>query len=217
MSINWRAVLPRLLVLVVFVVVLIWLYRTYSMPTADDVRAALDGLGAWQFAAFILGYACLSLVPFPSSASSIAGGLLFGIWVGSLLVMVGATLGAVGGFLMSRWVGLDGLNRIGGDRLRRIQDEVAERGFITVLLARLIPILPFNGLNYAMGLTRIRLSEYTAATALGIIPGVVVYVAVGAYGLDVGSPRFYAALAAFSLLTLAGVLIGRRRQRTHAL
>ena len=77
-----------------------------------------------------------------------------------------------------------------------------------------VPVLPFTAVNYGSGLTSVRATHYIAGTALGIIPGTVAYVALGAFGADPGSWQFVTAVAALVLLSLVGLALRRLRRRS---
>lgn len=125
-------------------------------------------------------------------------------------MLAAAVLGAVAAFFVSRLLGRDAVRSLTGRRFASLDDRVRDNGFATVLLARLIPLVPFSTANYAFGLTSVSTRSYAAATVLGIVPGSAVYVAVGAFGADPGSPPFLLAIAALVLLTVLGVWRQRR-------
>ena len=80
-----------------------------------------------------------------------------------------------------------------------------------VLLARLVPVVPFTAVNYGSGLTAVTFPAYLLATAVGIIPGTLAYVAVGAYGTDPGNWPFLLAAGVLVALSLGGAWLARRR------
>ena len=184
---------------------------TVGLPDQAELQAVLDGLGFVAFPAFIAVYAATSLLPAgPTALLTIVGGALFGFPVALVCVLCAALLGAVGSFFISRYLGRDLVRGISGERLLALDRKVAEHGFGTVLLARLVPLVPFSAANYAFGLTSVTGWSYVAATALGIVPGTALYVAVGAYGAEPGSWPFVLAILGLVLLSLLGVLRSRR-------
>lgn len=110
---------------------------------------------------------------------TMAGGLLFGAVFGTLLVNIGATVGATLAFLAARYVLRDWVERKFGATLEPLQNGFADNAFSYLLMLRLIPAIPFFVLNLAAGLTRMRLGAYAAATALGILPGSFVFAYAG--------------------------------------
>lgn len=140
-------------------------------------RELLSGLRGtwWGPLAFVALYAVLSALDFSGLVLTLAGGALFGFWWGALLNTIGANLGATGAFWLARALGREGLRALVGDRLSAL-DRLAEAGGpMWLLRLRLIPVVPFNLLNLASGLTAMPWRGYAAATAVGILPGTLVY------------------------------------------
>jgi uncharacterized membrane protein YdjX (TVP38/TMEM64 family) len=137
----------------------------------------VDGLGAVGPVVFIAGYA-LAVVGFvPGSVLTLAAGAIFGVLEGTLYVFLAATLGSAGAFLAARYLARRAVERRleGDQRFAAIDRAVGAEGRKIVFLLRLSPIFPFNLLNYALGLTRVRLADYVVAS-LGMIPGTLLYV-----------------------------------------
>jgi uncharacterized membrane protein YdjX (TVP38/TMEM64 family) len=148
----------------------------------------VDGLGALGPVAFIAGYA-LAVVGFvPGSVLTLAAGAIFGVLEGTLYVFLAATLGSAGAFLVSRYLARRAVERrLEGDpRFAAIDRAIGVQGRKIVFLLRLSPIFPFNLLNYALGLTRVRLVDYLIAS-LGMIPGTLLYVYSGKLAGDVAT------------------------------
>jgi uncharacterized membrane protein YdjX (TVP38/TMEM64 family) len=184
-----------------------------GVPDADDVRADVAALGTPAPAAFVLLYAGLTLLPVPRNVLSAAAGLLFGLGQGVLLALPGALLGAVAGFGLGRLLGREAVERFSGRRVARLDALLAGQGLVAVLVARLVPVLPFTGTNYAAGLTAVRFRDFAVGTAVGIGPGTVAYVALGAYGTSPTSWPFLVAVGALLLLSLGGAWLTARRRR----
>ena len=129
----------------------------------------------WGPLAFVALYAVLSALDFSGLVLTLAGGALFGFWWGALLNTIGANLGATGAFWLARALGRDGLRALVGDRLARLDRLAEAAGPVWLFRLRLIPVVPFNLLNLAAGLTGMRWGAYAVATAIGILPGTLVY------------------------------------------
>lgn len=181
-----------------------------DLPSVSEIRTFVADTGVWGVVAFVLFYAALSSVPSPASVLSIASGVLFGFIGGALVVFVGAMIAASVAYSLGHLLGADAVTRYGGERVSRAVQFVQKRGFIAVLLARLVPLFPFWLVNYAGGISGIRVPAYLLATAVGIIPGVLSYVALGAFGTQPLSWPFALAIAAFVLLTAVGAYYARR-------
>jgi uncharacterized membrane protein YdjX (TVP38/TMEM64 family) len=156
-------------------------YVSFSALAAH--RGWLMGLvarwGALAVLAYIAAYAALAALSVPGAAIlTIAGGLMFGTWLGGFGAVVGATLGASAIFLAAR-AGLAGLAARAGPRARSIEAGFRADAFNYLLVLRLVPIVPFWLVNLVAGAAGMRLGPYVAATFLGIIPGAIVYAGLG--------------------------------------
>ncbi len=212
-----RGVLLRVSILAVAIVVFIVLETRVGMPSGVDVRGYFSGLGWTALPAFAVFYAAATLLPLPKAVCTIAGGAVFGFWAGLGVVLVGAVVGSTGAFAGSRWLGRSSVRGLNAERLRRLDGKIGERGFTTVLVARLVPVIPFTTLNYIFGLSAVSLRSYVGATAIGIVPGTAVYVAVGAYGFSPGSWPFAIAVAGVVVLSLIGIVRSRRTRSAAAI
>ena len=204
---RWRLSALLVLLLVSVVVAL-----TVDLPSAVELRMRIDSYG-WAAPVMFVGlYALITLVPVPKNVLSAAGGLVFGLLAGIVLVWVAATLGALAAFGLGRLLGRDAVERLTSTRVQRVDDLIARRGLLAVILVRLVPVVPFTAINYTAGLTGVQLWQYAVGTAVGIVPGTVAYVALGTYGDAPGSLPFLLSAAALVLLTAGGLIFARRRR-----
>lgn len=176
----------------------------------DDVRTLIDATGVAGPVVFVVLYAALTVSMVPGTIPSLAAGLVFGPLLGSLLVVVGATLGAVGAFEVARRLGRRRAAGWIGRRIPAADRWLDHQGLVGVLALRLIPVVPFNALNYALGLSAVRRRPYVVGTAIGIVPGSVAFVALGDGITDPGSPGFVAAAIAVAVLSAVGWTQARR-------
>ena len=198
---------------VTFLVGAVVLQLVVGLPSQEELRSNLDGLGAVAIPAFIVLYVGVSLLPVgPSGLLTIVGGALLGFAVALASVLLAAVIASSLSFLIGRSLGREAVQGLSSERIRALDEKVGAHGFATVLLARLVPVIPFTTANYAFGVTSVRLWSYVLATALGIIPGTAIYVSVGAFGADPGSPPFLLAIAGLVALTLIGLWRSRRTQ-----
>lgn len=158
----------------------------------------------WAPFAFVAGYTVAIALGFSGLVLTLAGGAIFGFWWGALLNTLGANFGATAAFWLARWLGRDGLQSMLGSRLAGIDRISHQSGFAWLLRLRLIPIVPFNLLNFACGLTALPWRAYAAATALGIMPGTVVYTF---FADAILSGSREATHAAFTRVLVAGALL----------
>src|SRR6266478_5149979 len=150
----------------------------------DLLKAALDWigkLGPWGPVIFIGLYIVATVLFVPGSVLTLGAGAVFGVALGSVCVSISATLGATAAFLVGRYLARDAIARkiAKNEKFATIDRAVADEGWKIVLLTRLSPVFPFTLLNYAFGLTRVKLSHYVLASWIGMIPGTVMYVYLG--------------------------------------
>lgn len=146
------------------------------------VTSFVDDLGAWGPIAFVLLFGVAAVVFFPGAILGLAGGALFGPLWGTVLNVVGGTIGAMLAFLVARYVASDWVAHWTGGKLKELIQGVESEGWQFVALIRLLPIVPYNLANYALGLTRISFGQYVAATLVCIIPGSAAYAWLGFAG-----------------------------------
>ncbi len=148
----------------------------------------VEGLGVLGPVVFVAGYAAAVVGFVPGSLLTLAGGALFGVVRGVGYVFAAAVLGSTVSFLIARHLAREAVaRRIEGDaRFRAIDRAIGEQGRRIVFLLRLSPVFPFSLLNYALGLTRVRLVDYLVA-AIGMLPGTILYVYLGKLGGDVAA------------------------------
>lgn len=147
--------------------------------------SSVKSLGFIGAIAFIAIYNLATLLFVPGSLLTMKGGCLFGIFWGTVYVLIAATLGAVWAFLLGRYLSRDWIYRLIGKnpKFQAIDNAVKRDGWKIVLLSRLSPIFPFNLLNYAFGVTQISLKDYILGS-LGMIPGTLMYVYLGSLASD---------------------------------
>lgn len=177
---------------------------------SEEIRHVVEASGALGPAAFVLVYAGLTALMVPGSLTTVAAGALFGALWGSVLTVAGATLGAIAAFSIARRFGRERVERRLGQRTARLDRWLSGRGFRAMLVLRLLPVVPFNAVNYAAGLSGIRRRDYLLATVVGIVPGTVAFVGLGSSLSDPGSPAFVGSLAVVALLVIVTSVAQRR-------
>lgn len=202
----------RVIALGVFVALAVAVGLLVPLPELGVLRAWVGDLGVLGGAGFALLYAAITLTPAPKNVLSVAAGLAFGFGWALAAVYAGALLGAAVAFALGRGLGRDAVERYTGARVARLDALLQRRGLWAVIGVRLIPIVPFTAINYGAGLTSVRRRDYALGTALGIVPGTVAYVALGAFGLEFGW-QAWTAIGALGALTLSGAVVAGARRR----
>jgi uncharacterized membrane protein YdjX (TVP38/TMEM64 family) len=178
--------------------------------SSERVEHWVDGYGAAGPLVFIVVSACLTVVLFPGPLLAGTSGLLFGTALGTPISIIAATLGATLAFSLSRWIAHDAVEEVAPPRVQRLRTWIGERGFLAVLYARIVPGIPYSLVNYAAGLTPIRLSAFVAATAIGCAPRAFAYTALGGSLGNLKSPETVIALAVLLAMGVGGLILLRR-------
>jgi uncharacterized membrane protein YdjX (TVP38/TMEM64 family) len=178
-------------------------------PSAGEVRDWGDSLGPVGPILFVplsTALGCL-LVPGPILAG--AAGLLFGTALGTVVALAAAVCTAVAEMLIARHVAGGRVGALVPERARRIDDFLERRGFVAVVYIRLTPGVPYHFVNYGAGLTRLRVRDMAAGTAVGALPRTVAYVALAGNLNDLGSPAGIAAIGLYVVTAIAGAWVAR--------
>lgn len=183
--------------------------------SSDRVRDAVRSVGVLAPVAFVVVSSLLTVAMFPGPLLSGASGLLFGTALGTPISIVAATLGASLAFSVSRRFGAGAVDALSGHRVRVVQDFIAQRGFLSVLYARILPGIPYNVVNYAAGLTRVPLRTFALATAIGCAPRAFAYTALGGNLGDLGSPAAIVAYAVLVVMGVGGAVVAARDVRAR--
>lgn len=200
-----RVVVFAVALAVVFVVVLVLVARS-----PREIQDAAAGAGAWAPVAFVALCAGLAVAFFPFPLVAAAGGVLFGTLEGTLLSIVGGTLGALLAFLIARHAASDSVLALVGDRFRALLEAIERRGFVAVLYARIFPGVPRDVANYAFGLTRVPIGAFALATVIGIAPRAFAYTALGGQLGGFDSTESVIAIATLVAMAVLGLVLARR-------
>jgi uncharacterized membrane protein YdjX (TVP38/TMEM64 family) len=179
------ATIVKLALAVAAAVSLILFGREVGSEVLPRFEAWVQGLGPWAPLAFILGYAVAAVAFIPGSALTLAAGVIFGFVRGTMYAFTGAFLGSAAAFLVARYGARRWVEKklASQPKFSAIDRAVGAEGGKIVALLRLAPVFPFNLLNYALGLTSVRLGPYLLAS-FAMLPGTALYVYLGKVGKD---------------------------------
>lgn len=184
----------------------------------------VESLGVWGPVVFVAGYVVAAVAFVPGSILTLAAGAIFGLSKGVAIVFLAAMLGSAAAFLVARYVARPAIERrlAGNTRFAAIDRAVGARGRKIVFLLRLSPVFPFNLLNYALGLTKVRFLDFFIAS-VGMLPGTLLYVYYGKLAGDVATlaggsavakgPAYYAVLILGLVATIVVTTIVTRIAR----
>ena len=194
-----------------------------SVITPEELHSALSGLGPWAALAYVGLFVLLPAFFFPVAVLALAGGLLFGLWWGSLYTFLGAVLNCSLMFFLARYMGREKIENLVRKKLsprwqERLSSLAGKEGFGLLIILRLIPAVPYNLVNYAFGLTAMPFRTYLAASAIGIIPGTLAFINIGDKALEPSSPGFWLAVGLLLLLLVVTALLGKKcfpKEKNH--
>ena len=186
-----------------------------TLVTPQELQAALQGLGSWAAIGYIGLFTMLPAFFFPVAVLALAGGLLFGLWWGSLYTFLGAILNCTLMFFLARFSGRKQVEALIEKKLspvwqQRLANLNSNGGFALLIILRLIPAVPYNLINYAFGLSAMKYSTYILASSIGIIPGTFAFINIGDKALDVTSPDFWIAIGLLLLLLAVTAALGKK-------
>jgi uncharacterized membrane protein YdjX (TVP38/TMEM64 family) len=160
----------------------------YVQDFLRNVLMQIEHLGAWGPVAFIVTYNLATVLFIPGSVLTLGGGVIFGLWWGSIYVFVAASLGATFAFMIGRYLSRDRVVKYmeAHPKFKSLDRAVSQEGFKIVFLTRLCPLFPFNLLNYALGITQVSLKDYVLGS-FGMIPATILYVYSGSLVGDIAA------------------------------
>ena len=185
---------------------------------ANALESWVKNAGSAGPIVFMLIYIIGTVFFLPGSVLTLAGGALFGPVLGTFYNLTAATIGAMISFVAARYLAHDWVEKKTGGRMKQLKQGVEGEGWKFVAFVRLVPLFPFNLLNYALGLTKIKFSHYSIATYIFMLPGAIAYTYLGYVGREAvagGDGLIQKIMLALALLAIVGFLpslIGRLRR-----
>jgi uncharacterized membrane protein YdjX (TVP38/TMEM64 family) len=164
-----------------------WAVRHFELvKRVPEILEWFRSLGPSGLALFAAAYVLACVLLLPASVLTLGAGAVFGVPLGFALVSLASTLGATASFLIARFVARDWVGRriASNAKFAAVDAAVGREGWKIVGLLRLSPIFPFNLLNYALGITRVSLRDFVLASWIGMMPGTLLYVWLGAAAGD---------------------------------
>jgi len=181
-----------------------------GVPSPEGLQDGFADSGLLGAVAFAALYAALTVSLVPGAALTIAAGAIFGPVLGTLVSIAGALAGATAAFAISRRTARASLEQVQSERAADIQRRLRAHGLLSIIALRLIPLVPFNLLNYLAGASAIRTRDYVVGTAIGIVPGAIAFATLGGSIGDPWSTAFVVAAVVVVVLTAMGALTARR-------
>ncbi|MGJ7560458.1 TVP38/TMEM64 family protein, partial [Brevibacterium casei] len=189
--------------LAVVVLAGLWLVVNVHLPTPRVLQDEIAEAGAWGFAVFVALATVVAATPIPVTIVAVAGGLAFGLPLGTLLTLIGIVLGGYAGYWIARGLGRPTARKMLGSHAEAVETQLHGGGFYAVCTLRLLPGLPYWPVNYGSGAFGIDNRTFLTATTISSLPGLFALVGIGAF---IGDPSIANAIAVGVAWVLVGTL-----------
>lgn len=183
--------------LIITIALLINKFNIFKGYGPNEIKEFIQGKGVMAPIIYVALLSSLPLLLFPDSVLVIAGGMIFGLFWGSILTTIGSLIGATIAFYISRKLGQQVVKKLIKKDL--VLFDRKNSGFFLILMLRLIPLFPFKIVSYSAGLSDVKFKDFALATTIGSLPGIIVYTNLGDKTTVFGSKDFYLSI---------GLLIG---------
>lgn len=206
---NSRSIIIKLILGIFVVFGIWWLIRCQCINLKTlapaSIRDYMQGFGKFAAVVYILAYTLNTISIFPPIAAlSLTAGLAFGSVWGFIYLMIAALIGTSATFMISRFFGRGLVEKALKGKFKNFDEKLKYNGFMTVLFFRVIPLVPYEVLNYASGLSKIKFKDYFLATLLGLIPGVVI---AAFFGGSLGEIKSFKDILAPKFLMAIGFMV----------
>jgi len=179
-----RTTLIKIVVAAGIIAVAVWLFFNRHLLEMETLVTWIAGFGILGPLVYMVARSVGAVFFIPGSIMAIAAGVAFGPFWGAIYNLISSTIGAVLAFLVARYLASDLVRQKSKGCIKRVIEGVEAEGWRFVAFVRLVPLFPYNGLNYALGVTRIKLSHFTMASLICMIPGDIAYVYIGYAGRE---------------------------------
>lgn len=206
----------KLVFLIILVAIAVFLLNKYNFLKGlgpNEIKEYIQGKGAMAPIIYVVILTLLPLLLFPDSVLVIAGGMVFGLWEGVVLTSIGSLLGGIIAFLISRVLGNGVVKKLIKRDIVMFDNKGNQSAFFLILILRLIPLFPFKVVSYSAGLTDMKLRDFSLATVIGSLPGIIVYTNLGDKTTKLGTTDFYISIVLVVLLFAASLIFKRVLQR----
>ncbi|WP_106589678.1 TVP38/TMEM64 family protein [Salsuginibacillus halophilus] len=202
--------------LILLVGAFVWWNRETIDLQPETLRDWILSFGWWAPVIYVVLYTLRPLVWFPSSIFSLAGGLAFGFW-GFFLSVAGAVAGAALSFLIARWFGAELVKKEWTGKAKTVQKQMEAHGFLYVLAVRLVPVVNFDVVSYAAGLSKVRFGPYLLGTAVGLLPGAAAYTLAGASIAEQNITLIGLAVAGLVLVSMLPIVVRKMMRKRRGI
>ena len=204
-----KVLLKHIFILIAASILIYGLYKVNVLKGygPDEIKNYINSFGMLSPIAYVVILTLLPLLFFPDSVLVIAGGMIFGLAKGVILTSIGSFLGASVSFYISRLLGQKIVSKFIKNKSVDFEKYSKKGGFFIILMLRLIPLFPFKVVSYSAGLSNIKFKDFTIATVIGSLPGIIVYTNLGDKSTELGSSGFYMSIFLVILLFALSIVL----------
>lgn len=201
------------IVSITFILIMVLItYFIFKIFTPEKIRNIIQSYGKNSAIIYILLFSILPIFFFPVPILALAAGISFGLFEGVIYTIIGAMINSSIMFIMAKKFAKDKVLKIFKKKISKkwydkIINAEKNKGIFIIFLMRLLPIAPYNVINYLSGLTEISFFKYSLATFFGIIPGTFVFLNVGDKAINIYSNEFIVSIIAFIVLTIVSFVL----------
>jgi len=204
-----RNTLIRTVIFLILASAVAWGVLNKESINPEALQSSIENMGTAAPLFFMLLYIVSTVLFLPGSVLTLLGGALFGPVFGTFYSLTAATLGAMLSFLIARYLASGWVEKKSSGKIKQLINGVENEGWRFVAFTRLVPLFPFNILNYALGLTKISFSQYSIATYIFMLPGAIAYTYLGYIGKEAatgGEDLIQKAMLALALLAVVAFI-----------
>lgn len=202
---KFHKILISLFVLIL-VLSILFLYNN-NILNLDTLKNLILNSGYFAPIIYIIAFSLVPLTFFPDSVLAILGGSIFGLGPGFFYTSIGALIGGSISFFLSRLLGKSFVEKLESDKIQNIQILLKDKGFFMILILRLIPLFPFDLISYGAGLTKISYKDFALGTLIGTIPGILVFVNLGAQWISLDKNSIYLSVSLLIIFIISSVFL----------
>ncbi|MDZ5252538.1 TVP38/TMEM64 family protein [Clostridium sp. LIBA-8841] len=192
---------------IIVLILIMFYFMNKDIININTLRNLILDSGYFAPLIYIIAFSLVPLTFFPDSLLAILGGTLFGLSRGFLYTSIGALIGGSISFFISRILGQSFVEKLENDKLKNIQNLLKDNGFLMILLLRLIPLFPFDLISYGAGLTKISYKDFVLGTLIGTIPGILVFVNLGAQWISFNKESIYLSVSLLILFIIVSLFL----------
>jgi uncharacterized membrane protein YdjX (TVP38/TMEM64 family) len=201
---NWK----RISILALFILTIVLMFKFTPLSLSDftptKVKNFMLNFGIWAPIVFIAIYTLRgAILVIPVGVMSLAGGLTFGKWWGTVYILIGATLGASLSFVIARYFGrkfIESFEWLHKGKIKSFDEGIEKNGFRMMIFMRLIPLFQYDAVNFGGGLSKMKFRDFFLASLIGMAPGGFINAMLGSSLENIISVQFFVALGIFILL-----------------